>query len=189
MGKTVRWYSWCSGLGVANTCALGAFVSGPLIESLTRRANAPPFPLFSALILRTLLAGTHVIMDRYAFSGVAFSAAKPGLDADWCAAPDAGLPAPDVVLFMDLTPAAQAARGGFGGERYEVPAFQVKVRAAFAVLRDRVVQHSTVSWHDVDASGSIEEVEVRVEGLIQPAITIAVAATLKALWEGDALIK
>jgi hypothetical protein len=35
-----------------------------------------------------------------------------------------GLPAPDVTLWMALPPGAAAARGGFGGERYEDPAFQ-----------------------------------------------------------------
>jgi dTMP kinase len=59
------------------------------------------------------------VLDRYAYSGVAFSAAKPSLrgDLDWARAPDAGLPLPDAVLFMDLPPEDAAARGGFGGER------------------------------------------------------------------------
>uniref|UniRef100_T1IR59 Uncharacterized protein n=1 Tax=Strigamia maritima TaxID=126957 RepID=T1IR59_STRMM len=30
-------------------------------------------------------------MDRYAFSGVAFSAAKDGMDIKWCKQPDEGL--------------------------------------------------------------------------------------------------
>ena len=29
---------------------------------------------------------------RYAYSGVAFSAAKPGLSLNWCKQPDVGLP-------------------------------------------------------------------------------------------------
>lgn len=60
----------------------------------------------------TLAAGTHVICDRYAYSGVAFSSAKKGLSAAWCRAPDRGLPAPDAVLYLDLEPAAAADRGG-----------------------------------------------------------------------------
>lgn len=39
---------------------------------------------------------------RYAFSGVAFSAAKPSLDFDWCKECDRGLPAPDAVIFLDI---------------------------------------------------------------------------------------
>jgi dTMP kinase len=120
-------------------------------------------------------------MDRYAFSGVAFSAAKPNLDAAWCAAPDSGLPAPDIVIFMDLPPEAQSARGGFGGERYEVPAFQLAVRAAFSALRERV-KH-TISWSTLNAAGTIEEVEARVTEIVEPTIQMAATSALKTLWE------
>lgn len=78
-------------------------------------------------LLRKLAAGTTVVADRYAYSGVAFTAAKgaPGLDRAWCQAPDAGLPAPDAVFFLDLSAEAAEARGGYGEERYEKAEFQV----------------------------------------------------------------
>lgn len=40
----------------------------------------------SALMARKLQDGITLIVDRYSFSGVAFTAAKekPGLDLDWC---------------------------------------------------------------------------------------------------------
>lgn len=70
-----------------------------------------------------LRAGTTVVCDRYAYSGVAFSAAKlknekaankdPLLDIEWCKAPDRGLPAPDCVLFLDLSPEEAERRGGY----------------------------------------------------------------------------
>lgn len=72
-----------------------------------------------------LAAGTHLVVDRYAFSGVAFSAAKDGLTIDWCRQPDRGLPAPDLVCFLDVSPAEARSRGGFGQERYEEEKFQV----------------------------------------------------------------
>lgn len=37
-----------------------------------------------------------------------------GLDMAWCKAPDAGLPAPDLTIFLDLPVDAAAARGNFG---------------------------------------------------------------------------
>jgi len=43
-------------------------------------------------IQKRLAEGTNIIIDRYAFSGVAFSAAKPGLSLSWCKQPDVGLP-------------------------------------------------------------------------------------------------
>jgi dTMP kinase len=37
--------------------------------------------------------GVTLVVDRYAFSGAAFTAAK-GVDMEWCKATDQGLPAP-----------------------------------------------------------------------------------------------
>jgi thymidylate kinase len=42
------------------------------------------------------------VSDRYAYSGVAFSSAKDGLSLEWCQQPDAGLPAPDLLLHLEL---------------------------------------------------------------------------------------
>merc|ERR1719251_247466 len=67
-------------------------------------------------IVDTLMAGTHVFIDRYAYSGVAFSAAKPGLSLEWCKGPDKGLPQPDLVCFLDVSADEAAKRGGFGDE-------------------------------------------------------------------------
>jgi thymidylate kinase len=54
-------------------------------------------------ILAWLDEGKHVILDRYVFSGVAYSAAK-GLDLDWCLACDRGLPKPDLLFFIQIEP-------------------------------------------------------------------------------------
>lgn len=53
-------------------------------------------------------------------AGVAYTAGKGrGLTREWCMQWEDGLPAPDVVLFMDMDPDQSAARGGYGEERYE----------------------------------------------------------------------
>jgi dTMP kinase len=59
--------------------------------------------------------GNTVVCDRYAYSGVAFSAAKPSLsqDLEWCKACDVGLPAPDAVIFLDLSQDEAEQRGGY----------------------------------------------------------------------------
>ena len=64
-------------------------------------------------------------MDRYAFSGVAFSAAKSEMDLEWCRQPDRGLPRPDIVFFLDVSGEEAQKRGGYGEERYERKEFQV----------------------------------------------------------------
>lgn len=76
-----------------------------------------------------------MVVDRYAFSGVAFSSAK-GLDLEWCRNPDIGLLTPDLVLFLDLSIDDAEKRGGFGDERYEKRELQIKVRDQFMKLKD-----------------------------------------------------
>jgi dTMP kinase len=149
--------------------------------------------------VEALRSGKNVVMDRYAFSGVAFSAAKPGMDVGWCAAPDAGLPMPDVLLFMDLPPEKAAARGGFGEERYEKPAFQAAVRAVFEELKATMEAAAAGGgaaaagggggwWCTVDAAGTIEEVAARVESAVAGPLASALSgAPLRALWDGKPL--
>ena len=49
-------------------------------------------------IIQDLKEGTNVICDRYAYSGVTYSASK-GLDFEWCLNADKGLIKPDLVIF------------------------------------------------------------------------------------------
>lgn len=47
-----------------------------------------------------------------------------------------GLPKPDVVLFLQLSPGEAASRGRYGEERYEDAAFQSAVLDRFRQLMD-----------------------------------------------------
>lgn len=97
-----------------------------------------------------LLKGTTLIVDRYSYSGVAFSAAK-GLKFDWCKAPEAGLLKPDLVIYLTLSPEALSKRGGFGEERYETPELQKRVNEMFLRLKDDDY------WNVVDADKTADE--------------------------------
>ncbi|KAI9269104.1 thymidylate kinase-like protein [Phascolomyces articulosus] len=114
------------------------------------------------MIKAQLKAGTTLIVDRYAFSGVAFSAAK-GLDLEWCKNPDIGLLVPDKILFLDLPIEKAEQRGGFGVERYETRELQIKVRDLFMKLKED-------SWKVIDADQTMDEVHEEmwdsVNGLI-----------------------
>lgn len=66
---------------------------------------------------KMLRQGITLVVDRYSYSGVAFSAAK-GLDVEWCKAPETGLLKPDLVLLLTMTASAISKRGGFGDERF-----------------------------------------------------------------------
>ncbi|CAH9077111.1 unnamed protein product [Cuscuta europaea] len=116
-----------------------------------------------SLMEETLKSGTTVIVDRYSYSGVAFSSAK-GLDIQWCKNPDIGLLAPDLVLFLDISPERAAERGGYGGERYEQLEFQKKVAQSYQALQDP-------SWKIVDASLPIEDVEIKLRESVVECMT------------------
>ncbi|XP_062187829.1 thymidylate kinase-like isoform X2 [Phragmites australis] len=104
-----------------------------------------------------LLSGTTLIVDRYSYSGVAFSAAK-GLDLEWCKAPEVGLLAPDLVIYLDVQPEKAAERGGYGGERYEKIEFQKRVAEHYHSLHDS-------TWKVVDGSLPMETVEEQLREL------------------------
>lgn len=102
----------------------------------------------------TLNAGTTVLCDRYAFSGIAFSASK-GLPYDWCRAPDISLPAPDLTLFLDISPEKAKERGRYGEERYENEEMQRSVRDVFRRMGEEMQQPANEQdqgkWITVDA--------------------------------------
>ncbi|XP_058102197.1 thymidylate kinase isoform X2 [Magnolia sinica] len=110
-----------------------------------------------SLMETKLKSGTTLVVDRYSYSGVAFSAAK-GLDIEWCKAPEMGLLAPDLVVYLDIQPEKAAERGGYGGERYEQLEFQRKVAQHYHLLRDD-------TWKIVDACLPMENVEQQLREL------------------------
>ncbi|CAN1133606.1 Thymidylate kinase [Linum perenne] len=111
-----------------------------------------------SLMESKLRSGTTLIVDRYSYSGVAFSSAK-GLDLEWCKAPEFGLPAPDMVLYLDIPPEKAAERGGYGGERYEQLEFQKKVAECYHALHDS-------SWKMINACQPIEDIEKQLQSIV-----------------------
>jgi len=86
-------------------------------------------------IVDLLISGTSIVMDRYAFSGLAYSVAK-GLPSDWCQSTEVGLPAPDLVILLDADAATQTARGEWGAEINDNDMVQKLAREAFLTLSD-----------------------------------------------------
>ncbi|KAI8019558.1 Thymidylate kinase [Camellia lanceoleosa] len=129
-----------------------------------------------SLMENKLRSGTTLIVDRYSFSGVAFSSAK-GLNIEWCKAPEMGLLAPDLVLYLDIPPEVicsiikfvvevkkAAERGGYGGERYGQLEFQRKVALSYQILHD-------ASWKTIDACLPIEYVEKQLQEAVLDCVT------------------
>jgi dTMP kinase len=136
------------------------------------------------------------VADRYAFSGIAFSAAKvclceeyrslvltrQGLPFDFCLNPDAGLPLPDATLYLTLPPDIASARAAFGVERYETVAIQGRVKQQFNAVADEVVKrHGEDRWTEISASGTIEEVESLIHTKLK-AVLSSEPRELKRLW-------
>lgn len=111
-------------------------------------------------IKKELLNGNDVIVDRYAYSGIAYSLAK-GLDHDWCMSTEKGLLKPDVILYFKLDPSVAAQRSEYGGERFENLEFQTKVAQKFEELFDKL--DDVV---EIDASKSIEDIHHKVVNVV-----------------------
>lgn len=144
-----------------------------------------PISICRSSMEQTLKSGTYIICDRYAFSGIAFTASKPSqIPYEWCRTPDISLPAPDLTLYLDISPETAKERGGYGEERYEKEELQRRVREMFHRMRNETMTASSgdqdsstdatdaLRWVEIDAGGTMEDVTKaiwdHVEPLIQP---------------------
>ncbi|KAF5383853.1 hypothetical protein D9615_003793 [Tricholomella constricta] len=138
----------------------------------------------ASTIEHLLGAGTAVICDRYAFSGIAFSASK-GLPYEWCRAPDVSLPAPDLALFLDITPEAAKARGGYGEERYEKEEMQRRVGEIFRRIGQEISdgggEGEGGKWVGIDAGGEKDVVAREVWAFVEP-LARGIEGPLRRLW-------
>ena len=132
-------------------------------------------------IRKDLAKGTTVVLDRYAYSGLVFSAAK-GLDQQWCRAPDAGLPLPDAILYMELDVDTAATRGKFGEERYEHEEFQRTVLELYNRLRDEAQNGDGAPWYSIDASQSAHDVHGRVHSITKEVVDRCGGKPIGDLW-------
>ncbi|KAJ8389627.1 hypothetical protein AAFF_G00118640 [Aldrovandia affinis] len=133
------------------------------------------------MIRQKLEQGISLVVDRYAFSGVAFTSAKPGFSLEWCMSPDVGLPRPDLVLFLELNPAVAAQRGEFGAERYETSEFQKAVMQRFQQL----MKDPSLNWQVIDAAKSIEDVHAEIKTHSEEAAEAAQHQPIAELWKRE----
>lgn len=131
-----------------------------------------------------------MVVDRYHYSGIVYSAAKDKADLTlkWARDPEVGLPRPDICLFLDIAPEAAAKRGGFGGERYETSAIQERVRELFYEIMGT---SDGLDIQVVDAARSIEEVAADIMERVKDVMKqprMAVPLTAIPPWEAMAHI-
>ncbi|XP_010121077.1 PREDICTED: thymidylate kinase, partial [Chlamydotis macqueenii] len=99
--------------------------------------------------------GITLVVDRYAFSGVAFTSAK------------------------ELSPEKAAERGNFGNERYENSSFQEKVLQSFY----RLMKDKTLNWKTMDASKSIEDLHREIKSIAEETMQEVQNKPLGELWK------
>ena len=111
-------------------------------------------------------AGVTIVVDRYYYSGIVYSAAKEnaGLTLQWAREPEVGLPRPDLCIFLDIAPEVAAQRGGFGSEKYETSKMQKRVRELFHELLKRPDGGDMAL---VDAGRSLEDVQQDMRSLVE----------------------
>lgn len=97
-------------------------------------------------IRNNILSGTTMVVDRYSYSGVAYSSAKATVPLEWCLATERGLPKPDLVIYLELPAEAQVGRSGYGEERFETTEFQERARRQY----QHVMNKSQEIWLKID---------------------------------------
>ena len=124
--------------------------TGKLIDAYLRDASIQMDPKAAHLLFaanrreleqqmrQKMMEGITLVVDRYAYSGVAYSIAN-GLDPEWCLLADRGLPAPDFIFMMGRSfeyerSIASSSNETIGDERYETRRFQERVVQEFSNL-------------------------------------------------------
>ncbi|KAM9033020.1 thymidylate kinase isoform 1-T1 [Sarcophilus harrisii] len=175
------------GLAVKNerSTEIGKLLSAYL-EKKSNMEDHTVHLLFSAnrweqvpLIKEKLSQGVTLVVDRYAFSGVAFTSAKENFSLNWCKQPDVGLPKPDLILFLQLSSQEAAKRGDFGTERYENNAFQEKALQCFYQL----MKDDSLNWKTINASQSIEDLHKEIYSLAEETIQMVQETPMGELWK------
>ncbi len=111
------------------------------------------------------------------------SPSAQGLSWSWCRAPDLGLPAPDLVLFLRVSSAVAEQRGGFGQERYEKREVQQKVAGAFKRLGETM---PAGEWIEVDADQAMEDVHREITSRVDTVFeSKKLDAPVQRLWEDE----
>lgn len=95
-------------------------------------------------ILKALHSGVTLVVDRYAGSGAAYTAATSDKSLDWCKQSDKGLPCPDIVIYLEVSKESQRLRSNWGNERFENSELQQCIAFNYKKLKDK-------TWSTIDA--------------------------------------
>ncbi|XP_053984012.1 thymidylate kinase [Hylaeus volcanicus] len=131
-------------------------------------------------ILKTLHNGTTLVIDRYASSGAAYTAATTGKSLTWCKEPDKGLPRPDMVILLKVSQESQCMRSNWGEERFENIKIQQCVAENYEKLKDK-------TWYTIDANQEISIVHSQILNKVLDVIQEIKDLPVGELYNSDAL--
>lgn len=103
-------------------------------------------------IKRLLAKGVWVVCDRYAYSGVAYSAGALKLSKTWCMNPDQGLIKPDVVFYLDVPPNYAQNRSEYGEEIYEKVEVQKRIYETYKNFSEEDY------WINLDGTKNVDDI-------------------------------
>ena len=128
-------------------------------------------------------------------SPLLFSASKvtangdPLLSFEWCKSPEIGLPASDLVLFLDITPEKAKEHGGYGEERYEKDEMQKRVRKFFHRIGGEEMvsgdKDFSARWVTVNAGRDRDAVAKDIWMLDENLVTKGVKGPIQKLWSTE----
>lgn len=156
------------------------------LQNLTHMDDHAIHLLFSAnrweranWIKENINAGYTIVCDRYYLSGVAYSMGKnnPSLTKEWALASDIGLPCPDAIIFLDISPEDASVRAEFGTEKYEKKEFQQQIRKIFLHLLDSISNDTLVRI--IDAGQPVLTVESQIFATISDTVDSIISGLFK----------
>ena len=110
------------------------------------------------------------------------------MNIEWCKSCDKGLPAPDVIIFLDINVDTASLRGQYGEERYEKIDFQRLVRDEFLRLKTEDESSSSgsgVLWYVIDATKSIDIIQREIQVIADETIARVKHTPINTLWNTE----
>lgn len=169
---------------------IGQLINRYLTESDFKLPDQSIHLLFSAnrwelnqdIINKLIEEGKTVILDRYIYSGIAYSAAKgiDGMDLNWCSDCDRGLVSPDLTIFL-ANKHSNESRDGFGEERYENNSFQERVRTKFYELFETLDKNNNEVVTLEVTDKTIEQVHDDIWTIVKPTLETEIANDIATL--------
>lgn len=92
---------------------------------------------------------------RYAGSGTAYGAATTGQSLNWCKQSDAGLPSPDLVVYLEVSSNTLSLRKKWGDEHFENVELQQLVASNYKELIGE-------TWHTINADDDVSVIHSQI---------------------------